>query len=163
MKRAGVIAILVLAFLGLSDSVYLARQQATGTPLQCNIENLSGCNIVAQSPYSKFLGIPLAEYGVLFYTIMFILAALELIVFDQLLRRVLQGLAGIGLAASIGFTLLQIFIIQALCVYCLASALVSLLIFVAATLIEPLRRTMFDVASPEMPSSRPPFSMPPRL
>lgn len=164
MKRAGVILILLFSFIGLADSVYLAKHEANGTPLLCNIQNLSGCNIVAQSPYSKLLGIPLAEYGVLFYTILFILAALEIVIFDQLLRRALQGLSVVGLIASVGFTVLQIFVIKALCVYCLLSALMTLFIFIAASYIEPLRRTFFtrDTPPSEPPSSRPPLPMPPR-
>ncbi len=165
-QRVGVLLILLFAFLGLADSVYLAQHAATNTPLLCGIENLSGCNIVAQSPYSKFLGIPLAEYGVLFYTILFVLAALELVIFDQLLRRVLQGLAIVGVFFSIGLTALQVFVIKALCIYCLASALFSFFILIAATLIEPVRKTMFDrhqgpppVSPPPQPP--PPFSLPP--
>lgn len=155
MKRLGVALILLLSLAGLSDSVYLAQHELAGAPLLCNIQNLTGCNVVAQSPYSKLLGIPLAEYGVLFYTIVFILALLELIIFDQLLRRVLQGLALLGLLASLCFTLLQVFVINALCVYCLGSAVISLLICVLATFIEPIRRDLFAPPPP------PPFRMPP--
>lgn len=139
MKRAGVIVVLALAFCGLADSAYITQHEATGTPLLCNIQNLSGCNIVSHSPYSRFLGVPLAEYGLLFYGILFALAALELVVADRLLRRVLQIAALLGLAGSLYFTFLQVFVINALCVYCLGSALIALLIVVAATLIEPLR------------------------
>lgn len=163
MKRAGVAAILVLAFFGLADSVYLAQHEATGTPLLCTIENLSGCNIVAQSPYSDFMGIPLSEYGVLFYTIVFILAALELVIFDQLLRRVLQGLSLIGIVASVIFTMIQVFVIQALCVYCILSALITLLIFSIASFLEPVDRMLFEKLYPRRshPNSRPPLLMPP--
>src|SRR5450756_2536745 len=96
MKRVGVVLILILAFAGLADSAYLAQHEASGTPLLCNIQNLSGCNIVANSQYSHIFGIPTAEFGVLFYSILFVLAALELVIFDRLLRRVLQGFALIG-------------------------------------------------------------------
>ena len=152
MKRAGVVLILILAFCGIADSAYVAEHEASGTPLICDIQNLSGCNIVAQSPYSQFLGIPLAEYGILFYGILFALAALELVVFDQLLRRVLQLLALGGLLASAYFTVIQVFVIEALCIYCLASAAIALLIFVFATLIEPLRKEPARQA-PLLPSS----------
>jgi len=142
MKRWGVIFILLLAFCGLADSAYLARHEINGTPLQCNIANLSGCNIVAQSPYSRLFGVPVAEYGLLFYGVIFALSALELALFDRLLRRVLQGLAIVGLLVSIAFTLLQVFVIQALCEYCVGSALIALLIFIFATRIEPVRNAL---------------------
>ena len=139
MKRIGAALILVLSLFGLADSAYLAQHEASGTPLLCNIQNLSGCNTVAASQYSRLFDIPLAEYGVLFFSVLFVLAALELVIFDRLLRRVLQGVSLVGVIASLYFTLMQAFVIQAFCIYCLVSALVTLFIFILAGLIEPLR------------------------
>jgi len=138
MKRIGVVGILILAFCGVANAAYIAQSRISGTPLLCNIQNLSGCNIVANSQYSQLFGIPLAEYGVLFYGILFVLAALELVLFDRFLRRVLQGASLIGILASLYFTAVQVFLIGAFCVYCLASSLIALLIFILASLIEPL-------------------------
>ncbi len=138
MKRAGVVLILVLAFCGLADSVYLTQHELSGTPLLCNIQNLSGCNVVASSQYSHVFGIPLAEFGILFYSILFVLAALEIVLFDQLLRRVIQIVALLGVISSLYFTSIQIFFIGAFCVYCLASAVIAFGIFGVASFIEPL-------------------------
>lgn len=161
MKRFGVIAILILAFGGLADSAYLAQHEATGTPLLCNIQNLSGCNIVAASQYSHLFGIPLAVFGVLFYSIIFVLAALEIVIFDRLLRRVLQVAALIGVAASLYFSLVQIFLIGAFCIYCIASALIALLILILASFIEPIVKRERAVPPSSPPSPSPPhFSMP---
>ncbi len=161
MKRAGVVLILFLAFCGLADSAYLTQHELSGTPLICNIGNLSGCNIVAASQYSRIFGIPLAEFGVLFYSIIFVLAALELVLFDRLLRRVLQAIALIGVLSSLYFTSVQIFFIGAFCIYCSASALITLLILILATRIEPIewRRHAVPAGSSEVP---PHLAMPPR-
>lgn len=140
MKRAGVALILLFAFLGIADSVYLAQHKLNGTPLLCTAEGLSDCNAVTASEYSRLFGVPIAELGVLFYGIMFVLAALELALFDQLLRRALQVFSLVGIAASLYFTFVQIVFIGALCIYCLASTVIALLIFVFASLIEPMRR-----------------------
>ncbi|MFZ3044022.1 MAG: vitamin K epoxide reductase family protein [Minisyncoccia bacterium] len=158
MKRAGVILILILAFFGLADSIYLTQHELNGTPLLCNIQNLSGCNIVATSQYSHIFGIPLAEFGILFYAVIFVLAALEIVLYDQLLRRALQGIALVGIISSLYFTFIQIFVIGAFCIYCFASALIALFIFVLATLIEPVRRRMRENPPPASP---PHFTMPP--
>jgi len=139
MKRIGVAAILALAFFGLADSAYLAQHELSGAPLLCNIQGLSGCNTVASSQYSQIFGIPLAEFGVLFYAVLFVLAALELVLFDRLLRRVLQAMSLIGIIASLYFTYVQVFLIGAFCIYCLASAVTALFIFILASLIEPIR------------------------
>lgn len=140
MKRVGVVFILILAFFGLADAIYLTQRELSGAPLLCDIQNLSGCNIVAASQYSQVFGIPLAAFGTLFYGIIFVLAALEIVIFDRILRRLLQVSAFIGVLSSIYFTGLQMFVIGAFCIYCLASALITLLIFIFATLIEPLKK-----------------------
>ncbi|MDD3531470.1 MAG: vitamin K epoxide reductase family protein [Candidatus Pacebacteria bacterium] len=162
MKRIGVAFILILAFFGLADSIYLTQSELSGAPLICNIQDLSGCNVVATSQYSHIFGIPLAEFGVLFYAVIFILAALELVIFDQILRRALQAFALVGLIASLYFSLVQIFFIGAFCIYCAASAIIELLIFIFASLIEPIRLNMrhaSPAASPPAPG--PHLRMPP--
>lgn len=162
MKRIGVVLILVFAFFGLADSAYLTQHELSGAPLLCNIQNFSGCNIVAASQYSHIFGIPLAEFGVLFYSIIFVLAALELVIFDQLLRRVLQGMSLIGVLSSLYFTFIQMFVIDAFCIYCLVSAFITFFIFILASLIEPIRkRTSPPESSPPEPPKPPHFSMPP--
>ena len=140
MKRIGVIAILILAFCGLADSAYITQNEINGTELICNVQSLSGCNTVAGSQYSHLFGIPLSEYGVLFYGILFIIAALELALFDRFLRRVLQVISLIGIVASLYFTSVQVFFIGAFCIYCLASAITTLLVLIFASFIEPMRR-----------------------
>lgn len=158
MKRIGVVLILALAFFGLADSVYLAQHQVSGIPLLCNIQSLSGCNIVAASQYSHIFGIPLAEFGILFYSVIFVLAALEIVIFDQLLRRALQAISLVGVISSLYFTLVQVFVIGAFCIYCFVSALITLLILIFASLIEPIRRRTHRVPPPPVP---PHLSMPP--
>lgn len=143
MKRIGVVFILLLAFAGLADSLYLAQQKLSGEPLLCNIQNLDGCNVVANSVYSMLFGVPLSEFGVLFYAILFVLAALELVLFDRFLRRVIQGVSLLCLLGSLYFTFLQIFFIGAFCIYCSVSAFITLMIFILATLIEPIRASKF--------------------
>lgn len=158
-KRIGVLTIVFLAFCGVADSVYLAQHEIDGTPLICNIQNLSGCNIVANSQYSHLFGIPLAEFGVLFYAILFVLACLELVLFDRLLRRVLQGVSLVGLLASLVFMGIQIFFIGAFCIYCIASGVIALLVFACATFIEPIRRNVLEHII--VPPTPPHLSIPP--
>lgn len=148
MKRLGVALILLLAFCGLADSAYLAQNESAGTPLICTVKGLTDCGVVAASAYSRFLGVPIAYYGMFFYGALFALAALELVLFDRLLRRALQALALAGITASLYFVFVQVAFIKALCIYCVASALLALLIFVLAGFIEPVRRR---TSSPRLP------------
>ncbi len=139
LKRIGVILILLLAFCGLADSAYLYQKESVNAPLICNVENLSGCNVVAASKYSRLFGVSIAEYGLVFYGAIFAIAALEIVLFRPILRRLLQWLALAGIAASLYFTFNEVFLIKALCMYCLASALITLLILILATFLEPIR------------------------
>ena len=141
MKRLAAVIILALAFCGIADSAYIAQNELHGAPLLCTTQNLSGCNTVASSPYARLFGVPVAEYGVFFYGVVFVLAALELALFDQLLRRVLQGVALVGVAASLYFTVVQVYFIGAFCTYCSVSAGIALLVLVCASFMEPIRAT----------------------
>lgn len=161
MKRLGVIAILVLAFCGLADSAYLAQHVASGAPVICNVQGLSNCNLVIQSKYSELFGVPLADIGVLFYSILFVLAALELIIFDAFLRRLLQVGAIIGVIASIYFVSLEAFVIHAFCEYCLTSALITLLILLFACFIERRSSGSYQIEQPLVTPSASSLPMPP--
>ncbi len=160
MKRASVIGILILSFCGLVDSIYITQHEVSGTPLLCNIQNFNGCNIVAASPYAHLFGIPIAEFGVLFYSIIFVLAALEIVIFDQLLRRVLQIASLVGVLASFYFIFVQVFLIRALCTYCLASAFITILILFLASLIEPIKKRTHPSSTAVPLSSSPPSRFP---
>jgi uncharacterized membrane protein len=117
--------IIVLALLGLADAAYLSDMAFAGASLTCNIAGLDGCNVVAQSVYSKVFGLPLALYGVMFYSI-FILSFVV-----SLLRphhRLFLFVALIGLAGvlfSTYFLYIQVVLIKALCVYCIGSAFIA--------------------------------------
>lgn len=138
MKRAGVVCILALAFCGMAVSAYIAQQEISGAPLICDISSLSGCNVVVDSPYSHVFGISLAQLGLLFYTILFVVAAFELVFFNQALRRILQMFAVFGIISSIYSVITQAFFIRAYCIYCLASVLITILVLVCASMIEPI-------------------------
>lgn len=148
MKRLWVVGILILAFCGLADSIYIAQHEASGTPLLCNIQNFSNCNVVAASQYSRLFGVPLADYGIMFYSVLFILAALELVIFDRLVRRLLQAASIVGLVSSLYFVFVQMFFIGAFCIYCSVSGLITLLVFILASLLEPIRRVPSAIPPP---------------
>jgi uncharacterized membrane protein len=126
MSRKILLALLiVLSIIGIADSVYLAGSAATDTPLVCDINGLGGCNEVAQSPYSKVFGIPLADFGLAFYSILLVLTVLYSRKDGEGLTNSLKAISIIGALLSIYFVFVQFFVIKALCVYCLVSALVS--------------------------------------
>ena len=75
----------------------------------------------------------LGNFGVIYYLYMFGLAAL--LAFDPLsrgLRFAARAYTALGVGFSIYFMYLQIVFIHACCIYCLASAVTTLLLFIAA-------------------------------
>lgn len=117
--------ILVLSLVGLADSWYLAESAVTDTPLVCGPGVLEGCNAVAQSPYSKLFGIPLGLYGVVFYGLILVLSVVALKTSSHSVSRGLLLVSGVGALASVAFLYIQFFLIKALCMYCLLSAVIS--------------------------------------
>lgn len=138
--------LLALALLGVIDSLYLAEHAATDTALVCDLgAGLNGCNTVAQSPYSQVYGIPLAYFGVAFYGLILVIAALALVLPPR--RRLYLGIFVLSIAsalASLGFLGIQFFLIQAVCVYCILSALLT---FLAV----PLAHALWKKYSPQLP------------
>jgi uncharacterized membrane protein len=128
MRTILVWLIIVLAFLGLADSWYLAESAIEGTELTCSVSGLDGCNTVAQSPYSKVFGLPLAVYGVGFYGLIFILGALLLASNKRILYQAVLVLGILGFLASVYFVYLQVAVIKATCIYCIASFVIASLL-----------------------------------
>jgi uncharacterized membrane protein len=122
---------LVLALIGIADAFYVAQGSYTGRPLWCAI--VDGCNIVAQSPFARIFGVPLSYFGLAFYVSMFGLAAL--LAFDPFSRGLRLGVllyTAMGVSYSIYGMYLQLVAIQAVCIYCLISAVTTVLLLMAA-------------------------------
>lgn len=134
MNRSLLLALVfALSFFGIADSWYLYQSAVTDTALTCDIgAGLDGCNIVAQSPYSYVFGIPLALYGVGFFSLMFVIAAALTILPSRMLYGALLALSIFGSLASLVFLYIQFALIEALCIYCIASAaIVALMLLVS--------------------------------
>lgn len=132
MKRTRIISgIAVLALAGLGDAAYLAEAALTGGSLACSIDGLSKCNLVAQSPYAHVLGIPLGVYGLVFYGLFLVAALAAAMRPGKGMERILAALAVAGILASAWFLYIQVALIQAVCIYCLGSAAIAVLLALA--------------------------------
>lgn len=133
MKKSFLLCgILIFAFIGIADSWYLAEAALSGAALVCDTALLNGCNAVAQSPYSRLLGIPFGVYGTFFYASTFVLGAVLTVSKKRLAFLSLYYLSMVGFIASMVFVLIQMFLIQDTCVYCIISAVLATLIFALA-------------------------------
>ena len=126
-------SLIMVSFIGFLDASYLTIAHYTGLALRCSV--FSGCDQVTTSPYSMILGIPVALLGV-FYYLTILLATL--FYFDSKkssLPRYIAWATCAGLVASIWFVYLQIFVIKAICQYCMISATTSTLLFIFGIII----------------------------
>ena len=128
---APLLTLAALAFLGFADSVYLAAEHYFSIPLPCSLAN--GCEKVLTSAYSTVGPIPLALFGVAFYLGILALALYLYAAptFNRTGARLLFAGTVIGLIMSAAFVSIQAFLIHAYCLYCLGSALDTLLLFAA--------------------------------
>jgi len=126
--------ILSLALIGAIDAGYLLFQTVSGGAVVCPSVpigrfNLNQCNIVLATPYSKFLGLPIAFYGLVAYLTFLVLVLGALTKKWPAAKKLLLYLSGFGFLASLYFVYLQFFVIEAICFYCLISAALMTLIF----------------------------------
>lgn len=125
-----IVLVLILSFLGIADSWYLYQSAITDTALSCDLGiGFDGCNIVAQSAYSRLFDIPLGLYGVGFFALTFVLAASLSVVSSRRLYQALLGVSAFGVVASAVFMFIQFVLIKALCIYCILSAGIAVLLF----------------------------------
>ena len=119
-----------LALIGLLTAAYLAITKLTGGAPACG--PIHGCDTVAASSYSEVLGIPVAVYGVGFSLV---LVGLAVAWWRRADGRALLGAYGLGLLGCLvvaGLTYLELFVIHAICVYCVAYAVTVVAGFVVA-------------------------------
>ena len=113
-------ALSILSFIGFLDAAYLTITHFQNRVPPCNI---GGCETVLTSEYSVIGGIPLALLGVIYYVVVFFLVQTRN-------HRWLFALVSAGFAISIALLGLQLFVINALCLYCLVSLGITTLLFV---------------------------------
>lgn len=122
------IAMMVVAFLGFLDSMYLTANKYFGVPIKCNVTHQ--CDTVLTSSYSEIANVPVVLAGVLFYLTVLFGAYFYLETKNRLALTAVALLPFGGFLFSIWLTIVQAFILEAWCQYCLLSAASSTLLFI---------------------------------
>jgi uncharacterized membrane protein len=120
----------LIALVGVFVAAYLAFYKAglIGS-LACGT---GSCETVQQSPWAKFLGVPVAVWGVGYYLVVFALAfaaTLERWADDRRITLTLVIMTAWGVIFSAYLTYLELFVIRAICRYCVVSAVLALIVF----------------------------------
>ncbi len=126
-------AIAVLALVGFFVALYLlAHNLGLTGPIVCGVGD---CATVQSSPYAKVGPVPVSAIGVAGYAALFVLAMAGLQPAHRT-SRLIGGLLLAGAVAGTAFsaylTYLEAAVIRAWCQYCVVSAVLITLIFVAS-------------------------------
>lgn len=135
--------ILIASVIGLGDSAYLTYVHYAHVSIVCIG---GGCDTVNSSPYAQLFGIPVAILGLLGYLLLGGLALWDLRARDEelrtLIRSALLGVALMSWLFAVYLTCLELFVIYAICTWCVISAIDLTLILIVAGLgmVEIFRR-----------------------
>lgn len=125
-------ALLVIGFL---IGLYLSYVKFANTEPIC-IGGSSDCSLVQNSIYAYFLGVPVAYLGLLTYIALGILWIAKRWNFQGWALLATQLFWGVALFAalfSIYLTYIELFVLGAICQWCVASATVIVAIFIVST------------------------------
>ncbi|OLE20023.1 MAG: hypothetical protein AUG50_01870 [Betaproteobacteria bacterium 13_1_20CM_3_63_8] len=142
--------IALLALVGFFVALYLwLHALGIGGALKCGT---GSCDTVQASRWAVFLGEPVALYGVIGYFAILIVALAALRPAALLQRGwsvVLAGLATVGVLFTAYLTYLELFVIHAICRWCVGSAVIITVIWIVATVeVAGRRRRAPDGAEP---------------
>jgi uncharacterized membrane protein len=128
-------AIALLALVGLFVALYLwLHALGVGGALRCGT---GACETVQTSRWAVLFGLPVALYGVVGYCVVFVVALLALRPAALLQRGwsvVLAGLATVGFGFTLYLTYVELFLIHAICRWCLGSAGIITAIWIVSLL-----------------------------
>jgi protein-disulfide isomerase/rhodanese-related sulfurtransferase/uncharacterized membrane protein len=120
---------LLLAFLGLFDSLYLFWIYTS--PARTMVCVGTGCDTVRLSAYSHLGGVPMPVYGVIGYVLIVLLIVAESLATPALagkIRYALAGATGFGFVFSAYLEYVQGFVLHAFCAWCVTSGVVMTLL-----------------------------------
>lgn len=133
MTRRMIVAALALAGIFLSLYLLLYKLGMIGA-LTCSV---GSCETVNTSKWARFLGLPVAGWGVAWYLTTFVLAMVSLqdrFADSRSMSLVMLLMTGSGLAFSAYLTWLELFVIHAICQWCVVSAVLVLVMFILSLL-----------------------------
>lgn len=122
-----------IAFIGFLDATYLTSAHYGAADLVCG--EAGGCDIVTTSEYATVFGIPVALGGVFYYFSILLLSLLFIDTKNKKFLLPIVFLTPLGFLASGWFVYLQLYVINAICYYCMGSALSSTILFLLTPLL----------------------------
>ena len=98
---------------------------------------VGSCEVVQTSRWATFLGLPVAVWGVAYYVAVLAVALAglhDVLADDRRVSQLLVLMTGVGVVFSVWLTYLELFVIDAICMWCVVSAVLATILFVLALL-----------------------------
>lgn len=118
--------VIALSFLGFIVAAYLTILHYENAIPPCSIAQ--GCEIILTSKFATFANIPISLIGSAYYLAVIALSLIFIQTKQKLTLRLLFIIISLGAVFSLGLILVQIFILKAICQYCLVSDFISLIL-----------------------------------
>jgi uncharacterized membrane protein len=122
------VAIAVISLAGVAIATYLTILHYAGSDPVC-VGGGGGCHVVQNSDYAELAGIPVSLLGLVGYVAL----GLSLLVPGEPGRALGMGLALAGAGFSLYLTYLELWVIDAICQWCVASAILMVLLAILMT------------------------------
>ena len=128
----------VFALLGALVALYLWLYHLGLSPLVCPI---AGCEKVQKSEFSSLLGIPVVALGVVAFAGLFASSLAGVLIDRWRIERAVFAISSLSLLAYLWLTYLELFVIRAICFWCVVSSLMMLGVWISSGLaLRDLRR-----------------------
>lgn len=119
-------AIAILGFIGLGIATYLTYVHYAGLEPICAASR--GCEVVQQSKYAEFVGVPVPVIGLIGW----VGILLSLLVPGDIGRGLTALLALFGFGFTLYLTYLEIWVIKAICQWCVGNGIVMMIVAILA-------------------------------
>lgn len=128
------IIIILASAIGLLDSIYLAYVKLFNAEIYCT-PGLGRCDVVNASQWSTLWGIPLGIYGIIGFAALLLLASFgnKSKMLAPHSDMLIFGISLAGFVFSLYLTYIEVFVLNAICQWCVLSALMMTVIFVTVT------------------------------
>lgn len=136
--------ILVFIAIGIGITSYLTYVKITAAPTVCVEGGAFNCDVVQNSSYAKLMGIPVAYLGLATYLALAILVTMEnrIGILREYGAMLTFGVALFAFLFSVWLVYVQVFRLEALCIWCLGHEISITIIFLMSLI--RLRRALSE-------------------
>lgn len=138
LSKKALAILFVIAGLGFIDAAYLTVEHYMNSIPPCSI---GGCETVLTSAYATVAGTPVSLIGSLFYLSILILLMIYRDKKSALAINLAATLSMLGALIATVFIALMMFVIKAICIYCMVSDILTIILCIAFWFILKKART----------------------